>query len=1069
MGSASSKAARKLPKRTEIPSWTSGTTQAPNVNSVKPETRSTRPLASEEKDEAIMNDAADPHFLSNLNRLGPVSINQPLQPVRSAAAVKSRQLLESRMRSDRQEIAPAQNEISASTLSFLLNQRKSSKPEELESLVNKYGISLSKLESIARYVNSPSIQSSSAVRTVGQDGEEKVTVMACHMLKRFHTPIRVQVRNFKTSPAYSQSGSRSYSGAKYSRFGLGATSVAVAATILLYSGSQRVIRNDTETLKASKTSKEDSQQGPKIESSRAEPDKLQTLVWGSNQSKLLSVDDSDTEHYRTPQIADWLSNVALRDLAFHKNHAACVDARGDVYQWGEGFSKENKRPLRTLSGKDIIQIQLADSKIYALSRNGNIYTLGANATQPGTSSKEGSSWWKSAIGLGQGDDAGVHEIRPREALSWGERFTSISAGNDHLLALTSSGRAFAHPITKDANAYGQLGFRKVELSKPSNDNSEPVIAELIPKSISDPYAKSTPTIRASSQAKDEKEALSDWSCSNIFEIPSLKGIKLDQLVAGGRSSFALTKTGRVLGWGANEYGQIGLGNNVTVDTITVPTEVVLWRPSSPGSQTRCVRVNAGGDLTAFTVEVQNEQSSNTVDVLMCGNGQWGGLGNNIYSNAQGTPIRARNVSGLLEYNDLKRSLQPIPPHAITVSPTGHVLLTLDTSNPEGSGRDLVAWGKNYDSELGNGKRSSVAVPVTMQTPEGERFMLRKTKAKEVLDLQGNRWKKQVLVEQRHVAGITSSTDSIDMMSTNLSSEIMLSPTLTATSSSSFDMIDEPRSRSSTISNLSAGDDSDDEIVWQVSPTHRSTIDTSATDESDDDFVVLSRRPRSPLLRSTTPSASTNAATSALILTAELEKLTLRTCESAPTKATAARPSTSDTRSSTPSGSELSASSKRRARRKAKKLRNAGNGLGARPIVDDVSEVASDNGDHEVGQKSAYDDAVNFVNMFLTNPDAYNTSSGRLTLLQSIIVELGLAKSVMPASLKAAKALIKSHAFVNIREYIAVREQGVEAVQQIMHPSRSALARSIRKSNKRASLQWVKEHGLQVLLVSCYHH
>jgi hypothetical protein len=105
MGSTSSKAARKLPKRTEVPSWTSGTTQAPNVDSVRPGTRSTRPLASEEKNEgssqnvslwfepvgmtfytlAIVNDAADPHFLSNLNRLGPVSVNQPLQPIRSAA------------------------------------------------------------------------------------------------------------------------------------------------------------------------------------------------------------------------------------------------------------------------------------------------------------------------------------------------------------------------------------------------------------------------------------------------------------------------------------------------------------------------------------------------------------------------------------------------------------------------------------------------------------------------------------------------------------------------------------------------------------------------------------------------------------------------------------------------------------------------------------------------------------------------------------------------------------------------------------------------------------------------
>lgn len=63
----------------------------------------------------------------------------------------------------------------------------------------------------------------------------------------------------------------------------------------------------------------------------------------------------------------------------------------------------------------------------------------------------------------------------------------------------------------------------------------------------------------------------------------------------------------------------------------------------------CTQAHAGGDLTAFTVErTASNSASKTVDVLMCGNGQWGGLGNNQYSNAQSTPVRAKNVSGLTE-------------------------------------------------------------------------------------------------------------------------------------------------------------------------------------------------------------------------------------------------------------------------------------------------------------------------------------------------------------------------------------------------------------------------------------
>jgi hypothetical protein len=42
----------------------------------------------------------------------------------------------------------------------------------------------------------------------------------------------------------------------------------------------------------------------------------------------------------------------------------------------------------------------------------------------------------------------------------------------------------------------------------------------------------------------------------IFEVPALRGIKVVQIAACARSSFVRTDTGRVLGWGANDYGYV---------------------------------------------------------------------------------------------------------------------------------------------------------------------------------------------------------------------------------------------------------------------------------------------------------------------------------------------------------------------------------------------------------------------------------------------------------------------------------------------------------------------------------
>lgn len=57
------------------------------------------------------------------------------------------------------------------------------------------------------------------------------------------------------------------------------------------------------------------------------------------------------ESLKSPTPLPWLDGVALRDLVLHETHAACVDARGDVYQWGSLSTQSNTKPIRTLRGK----------------------------------------------------------------------------------------------------------------------------------------------------------------------------------------------------------------------------------------------------------------------------------------------------------------------------------------------------------------------------------------------------------------------------------------------------------------------------------------------------------------------------------------------------------------------------------------------------------------------------------------------------------------------------------------------------------------------------------------------
>ena len=119
-------------------------------------------------------------------------------------------------------------------------------------------------------------------------------------------------------------------------------------------------------------------------------------------------------------------------------------------------------------------------------------------------------------------------------------------------------------MSKNANSFGQLGIRKVSLPKdPSSGSTDRVAVNLVPKAVTDPYANNSRSKRIALAPEDIEEEVGPSEpdkpniryCDRLFEVPSLKGIKIAQAVAGARSSYVRTEEeGRVLAWGANEYG-----------------------------------------------------------------------------------------------------------------------------------------------------------------------------------------------------------------------------------------------------------------------------------------------------------------------------------------------------------------------------------------------------------------------------------------------------------------------------------------------------------------------------------
>ncbi|KAJ7632439.1 hypothetical protein FB45DRAFT_503176 [Roridomyces roridus] len=168
MGSSPSKATRTLPKRVSknLP-WT-GARVAPTE------------AASETKNQAIKQDAMDPQFLSKLSQLGPVKVDHHMQAVRPAT-LATRRMFDSQLQSESEAAAAVQapNRLHAPTLSRLLDERKSIRtPRDMEYLAKRFGIDIDKLEAVARYVSTPSVDPRTAVRVTGKDGDSSQVLRA---------------------------------------------------------------------------------------------------------------------------------------------------------------------------------------------------------------------------------------------------------------------------------------------------------------------------------------------------------------------------------------------------------------------------------------------------------------------------------------------------------------------------------------------------------------------------------------------------------------------------------------------------------------------------------------------------------------------------------------------------------------------------------------------------------------------------------------------------------------------------------------------------------------------------
>lgn len=590
----------------------------------------------------------------------------------------------------------------------------------------------------------------------------------------------------RRSQGTGQNGSSrsSYPESDAAPFSLSAILAGVSAIYLLHYLSSPTLKTEAAVL---------SQQ----EIMRARSISQGVFAWGSNRYNVVAPDSPATTFVKSPRSIPYFDGIALRDLSMEERHGAAVDANGDVLQWGLGFFDEslefvNKQenlddvplgrrrekekaneltprgslgaealaPVKTLVGKNIIKLATSDTKIYALSQNGNVYVFSTVQARQWPGKK--ASWSLNPLSLfgifAQGT-IDYEEMRPIPAakLFRGEKICDIRAGSHHLLALSSKGRTFSSPLDTDGNAYGQLGTRRIVLGtkehyietlmeprmltemeqKPAFNQTQVLPVWALPPGLEGNTKTNKPSTgpenrgifvraRTNTNDKPKEEGITDQViepaaniryCTTLHEIPTLKGVQVAQIATGSDHSIARTITGKVLGWGRQTHGQTGLGAQIALEAVPVPTEVVLAKAFPNTSvDIHCTDIAAGADNTFFTMSRREPGSIGSdvkIDLLAVGKGQWGTLGNAMWSQVTLAPVKVKTVSGLIEYSESTNKTHPVPIHTVTIGKPGSVAVVLDTVEQEGHqafGRDVMVFGHNAAYQLGTTKRSNLCIP-----------------------------------------------------------------------------------------------------------------------------------------------------------------------------------------------------------------------------------------------------------------------------------------------------------------------------------------------------------------------
>jgi uncharacterized repeat protein (TIGR02543 family) len=277
----------------------------------------------------------------------------------------------------------------------------------------------------------------------------------------------------------------------------------------------------------------------------------------------------------TANFTDLALNDIITSISLGRFHSSAVSSNGQVFMWGNNFYSQlgngNTTQLTTPTNITSRFTLNSDEKVDALS-------LGENHSAARTSTGRMFTWGRNNFGqLGDGSTTSTIRNAPtnitlRFSLSTNETITSISLGQNHSSALTSTGRVFVW----GRNSFGQIGdssttnrsFPTLITTRFSLSTGERVTALSLGNDYSSALSSTgqvfTWGLNLSAQLGDGSTTQRTTPTVITSQFNLTDDESITELFLGGAHSYAISSKEQLFAWGLNNLGQLGIDLTVEV-------------------------------------------------------------------------------------------------------------------------------------------------------------------------------------------------------------------------------------------------------------------------------------------------------------------------------------------------------------------------------------------------------------------------------------------------------------------------------------------------------------------------